>query len=142
MPSETPLETVKSILDYVKSKPEDTEKGQTRAGPLVVAGRLYVSLTLILAFCASSGAYVDLKTERKLSSGIECMRTSLVIVVFIGLASAIGLILVLYRRNHLLLFSPTELSTEAQQSMLGPKTQTVIAQAENLIVNNNMGPNI
>lgn len=109
-------------------KSEAGEKTGTRGGPLLVVGRLYISLTLILAVVTSASAYLD--TTKTPSCSVQTMRVAVVACVISGLLLGVILIAVLYRKNAMFLFSPTELSTAAQEALLAPQTKETSTKGE------------
>ncbi len=117
------LDLVKSIADLLHLKPDQPEKPQARSGPLVVVGRFYISLTLILAVSASAAAYLDTKLPdgHHTSPAVEALRVTVLVCAVLGLVSSLVFILFLAASKPLLIFSPTELSAEAQQSLYAPR---------------------
>jgi hypothetical protein len=105
-----------AIVELVQVK----EKGETRGGPLLVAGRLYLSLTLILAVVTSASGYLDSKSLP--TSSVLVLRYTLLVCILAGLYIAVQTVRALYKKNPLFIFSPTELSTQAQASLIAPVT--------------------
>jgi hypothetical protein len=67
-PTGTVAEVLKAATQALQLTTEQSEKsGATRGGPLLVVGRLYVSLTVILAAVTSASAYFDTKAAPSLS---------------------------------------------------------------------------
>lgn len=119
------VDFVKALVDVLRLKSDQPEKPQARSGPLVVVGRLYISLTLILAVSTSAAAYLDTKMPNghPTSPAVEALRVTVLFCVVLGLVSSLLLILILAVSKPLLIFSPTELSAEAQQSLYSPRTK-------------------
>jgi len=115
---------LKVVTETVRMTGEQHEKSETRAGPLVVVGRLYVSLTLVLAAFTSAASIIDSRPGAAAPSRvIECLRGGVLAVVGLGLLLGVALLIWLLWGHRLLLFSPTELSPEAQQLLLGPRVK-------------------
>ena len=68
----------------------------------------------------SASAYLDSKAAPTCS--VIKLRYGLLACILAGLFLSVLLIWMLYRRNSLLLFSPTELSTQAQLTLYSPVT--------------------
>jgi hypothetical protein len=128
---------IKAVVDVVRPNVEAEKPPATRAGPLVVVGRLYLSLTIILALVTSIGAIVDWKMAElatraakmsgtaitiplHASDSVEGMRCFLVGVVVVGLLLGIALLVWLAHEHPFLLSSPTEFSEGLQQEIAGP----------------------
>lgn len=147
----TEIGPIKAAIEAIKAAVEilhpgtDSEKSLSRPGPLVVVGRFYVSLTLILATVTSVGAIVDWKsvstrspapvpagsalaslaegaTSQPCHVGVDTLRECLLVSICGGLLLSVVLVIVLMCKNALFLFSPTELSADAHQ-LLAPRTK-------------------
>jgi hypothetical protein len=114
-------EAFKAGVEATKPKEDTSGKTHARGGPLVTLGRLYLSLVLILAVCASTSALVDWKTNAGHSFAIEIMRYIVLAFAATGLVGAMVLVWKLFKLNPLYLSSPSEMATSLQEQMT-PKT--------------------
>lgn len=110
------IELAKSIIDPGRS---------TRPGPLVVVGRFYVSLTVVLALAATAAGYIDRGTAQPIApqTSVVAIRYALLGAVGIGLAGAVTLVVALLISHKGLLFSPSELAQTVQQTMFPVKRE-------------------
>jgi len=114
-------DVISMAAEVLHLKPESGEKTETRSGPLVVIGRFYISLTLILAVATSASAYFDARSTPTWS--VEKMRCLVAGCVLVGLSLGVLLICLLFKKHPMYLFSPTELSTQTQQSLMAPRSK-------------------
>jgi hypothetical protein len=139
-------EAVKPLIDVVKTAIDSVVPVplHPRAGPLVVVGRFYVSMTIILAIVTSTSALIDWKTSpHDPASSIAVLRIGLLASVAVGLVFSIVLIGVLLWKHALYLFNPAELSAEAQAQLaeLGQaKGDTEIVRPEQVGPKKNVEP--
>src|SRR5580700_9343027 len=122
-PAGLATDILKMVSEALHLKSESSEKPTARSGPLLLIGRFYISLTLILAAATSAGAYMDSKTAAGPAFSVEVMRLVVTACVAAGLLMGAALIFALFWRNTLYLFSPAELSVAAQESLLSPKSK-------------------
>jgi hypothetical protein len=115
-----PAEAVKAAVEILK--PVAEHDSPSRPGPLVAAGRFYVSLTVILAAFTSAASFIDWKSGHDPSDSVSVLRWFLVVAILVGLSLPVLLLQALYERQPLFLFSPTELSPELQLKLL-PETK-------------------
>ena len=106
---------VQAATDLVQGKSEK-DKPSTRSGPLQVAGRLYLSLTALLAVFATGAAYFD---DGKISSTTTHLRYAVLVAVFLGITGVALLVWHLARKSPSWLSNPAEFSPGAQLGMLG-----------------------
>jgi hypothetical protein len=126
-------ELVKTVAEALHLR----ENPETRGGPLQMAGRLFLSLTVILAATVSASAYLDtLKSEP--APTITALRWVLLGCILLGLIASIALVAFLVRKDPWLLFSPTELTAESQLHLL--KAPITAGQAERKPENQNPAP--
>jgi hypothetical protein len=116
-PIKSAIDLVKAVVEALHLNPTE-DKANPRAGPLVIIGRFYISLTLILAAVTSASAIIDWKAPQ-VSPTVAVMRLLLVFCILAGLVMGSSLLLVLLGRHTLFLFNPAELSQEALQQLIG-----------------------
>jgi hypothetical protein len=118
-------DVLKAAKDLLLSKSGQGKETKSYGGPLLVIGRLYISLTLILAATASVAAYLDAHcvVGHAPSEGVETLRCMVAASVLVGLALGVALIIWIVCKNALLLFSPTELSAETQRAVFIPHSK-------------------
>jgi len=127
MPDPEPLRQASDLVGIVTEVLKSSEKHETRGGPLVIVGRLYVSLTLILAGVTSVSAYLDseLATGHSVSTTVAWMRICLLVIIGLGIGLGTFLVWGLYKKHALMLYSPTELSEASQASLFGSSNEKV-----------------
>jgi hypothetical protein len=82
-------------------------------------------------WCAACGRHATrIATRRDTMYSISVLRLALLITVLVGMVLGVVLIAFLVWRHALLLFSPPELSAEAQAAILGPRTKEQATKAE------------
>ena len=109
-------ELVKTAMELLQLR--EAKPAETRGGPLVMVGRLYVSLTLILAAVTSASAFLDISHTP--TPTVDCLRKTVLLSVGAGLVLGVALIVVLFLKHPMYLFSPTELSEATQQHLVTP----------------------
>ena len=121
-PITTALEAIKATTELL-----DTAKiPHPRAGPLVIVGRFYISLTVILAVVASTAAIIDWKTApHDPSFSVSILRLAVIIAVTGGLLLSVVLIGILLFKHVMYLFNPSELTPETLQSLMSPRSKEV-----------------
>src|SRR5580658_1497839 len=116
----TAIEAIKTAADALHLNPEE----KTRPGPLVVVGRFYISLTLVLAAVTSAAAVIDWKTyPTPPDISVALLRLTLLVVIGSGLLLGCVLLVVLVGRHPGYLFSPGELSSDIQMQIMGPTSK-------------------
>ncbi len=115
------IEAAKGLLEIVQST--EGEKVPPRPGPLVVVGRFYVSMTVLTGAIASVAALIDAKTGHEPTGAVTAMRFIAVGACAVGIVLCVILLIYLIKRHHLMIFSPSELSPEAQQRLFGAVTK-------------------
>lgn len=111
---------LKAATDILASvKPQAEEQRGKSTGPLQVAGRLYLSLTTILALSATAWSYLFRGNEAALCSGpVMALRWSVVGVSLLGIFATVGLVVYLARKHVSLLSGPGEYSSAVHADLI------------------------
>jgi hypothetical protein len=124
LPAEAVLEQAARLLKVATDilsnlKPQGDEQRGKTAGPLQIAGRLYLSLTAILALSATGWSYLFKGTEgATCSTVVATLRWLLVAAIFLGITGILWLVAHLTRKHVSLLSGPGEYSSTVHEALM------------------------